>query len=141
MRKEEVTIIDLLLEAVGIVSGLVYMGLQIYYSMIYGVNPVTIVMNGAVLILVYIGLTLLSVYPEKVNGLTREACSGLVRKYTIHMVRLVKLIFVLGLLFTSICDVLGHQLNSGYSMIVVILVVVTVVYYEGKIIHILRKKK
>ena len=67
MRKEEVTIIDLLLEAVGIVSGLVYMGLQIYYSMIYGVNPVTIVMNGAVLILVYIGLTLLSVYPEKVN--------------------------------------------------------------------------
>lgn len=141
MRKEEVTIIDLLLEAVGIVSGLVYMGLQIYYSMIYGVNPVTIVMNGAVLILVYIGLTLLSVYPEKVNGLTREACSGLVRKYTIHMVRLVKLIFVLGLLFTSICDILGHQLNSGYSMIVVILVVVTVVYYEGKIIHILRKKK
>lgn len=141
MRKEEVTIIDLLLEAVGIVSGLVYMGLQIYYSMIYGVNPVTIVMNGAVLILVYIGLTLLSVYPEKVNGLTREVCSGLVRKYTIHMVRLVKLIFVLGLLFTSICDVLGHQLNSGYSMIVVILVVVTVVYYEGKIIHILRKKK
>lgn len=141
MRKEEVTIIDLLLEAVGIVSGLVYMGLQIYYSMIYGVNPVTIVMNGAVLILVYIGLTLLSVYPEKVNGLTREACSGLVRKYTIHMVRLVKLIFVLGLLFTSICDILGRQLNSGYSMIVVILVVVTVVYYEGKIIHILRKKK
>ena len=141
MRKEEVTIIDLLLEAVGIVSGLVYMGLQIYYSMIYGVNPVIIVMNGAVLILVYIGLTLLSVYPEKVNGLTREACSGLVRKYTIHMVRLVKLIFVLGLLFTSICDILGHQLNSGYSMIVVILVVVTVVYYEGKIIHILRKKK
>ena len=141
MRKEEVTIIDLLLEAVGIVSGLVYMGLQIYYSMIYGVNPVTIVMNGAVLILVYIGLTLLSVYPEKVNGLTREACSGLVRKYTIHMVRLVKLIFVLGLLFTSCCDILGHQLNSGYSMIVVILVVVTVVYYEGKIIHILRKKK
>ena len=141
MRKEEVTIIDLLLEAVGIVSGLVYMGLQIYYSMIYGVNPVTIVMNVAVLILVYIGLTLLSVYPEKVNGLTREACSGLVRKYTIHMVRLVKLIFVLGLLFTSICDILGHQLNSGYSMIVVILVVVTVVYYEGKIIHILRKKK
>ena len=141
MRKEEVTIIDLLLEAVGIVSGLVYMGLQIYYSMIYGVNPVIIVMNGAVLILVYIGLTLLSVYPEKVNGLTREACSGLVRKYTIHMVRLVKLIFVLGLLFTSNCDILGHQLNSGYSMIVVILVVVTVVYYEGKIIHILRKKK
>ena len=59
MRKEEVTIIDLLLEAVGIVSGLVYMGLQIYYSMIYGVNPVTIVMNGAVLILVYIGIRII----------------------------------------------------------------------------------
>lgn len=141
MRREEVTMADMLLEAVGIVSALIYLGLQIYYGVLYGVNPFRILMNAAVLILVYIGLALLCVYPEKVNGLTREACSGKVRKYTVHMVRFVKLIFVLGLLFTSICDVLGHQIHNGYSIIVVILVIVTVLYYEGKIIHILRKKK
>ena len=141
MKKEEITMADMLLEAVGIVSGIIYLGLQIYYGTLYGVSPFTILMNAAVLILVYIGLTLLSVYPERVNGLSKEICTGKIRKYTVHMVRLVKLIFVLGLLFASICDVLGHQINSGYSIIVVVLVIITVLYYEGKIIHILRKKK
>lgn len=141
MKKEEITMADMLLEAVGIVSGIIYLGLQIYYGTLYGVSPFTILMNAAVLILVYIGLTLLSVYPERVNGLSKEICTRKIRKYTVHMVRLVKLIFVLGLLFASICDVLGHQINSGYSIIVVVLVIITVLYYEGKIIHILRKKK
>lgn len=141
MKKEEITMADMLLEAVGIVSGIIYLGLQIYYGTLYGVSLFTILMNAALLILVYIGLTLLSVYPERVNGLSKEICTGKIRKYTVHMVRLVKLIFVLGLLFASICDVLGHQINSGYSIIVVVLVIITVLYYEGKIIHILRKKK
>lgn len=141
MKKEEMTMIDLMLEAVGVVSALVYLGLQIYYGISYGVNLITVIMNAAVLILVYLGLTLLTVYPERVNGLSREVCSGQIRKYTIHMVRLIKLIFVLGLLFASICDVMGHQINSGYSIIVVVLVVLTALYYEWKIIRILRKKK
>lgn len=141
MKKEDMTTIDLLLEAVGIVSTLLYLGLQIYYGVAYGANLVTVLMNGAVLVLVYLGLTMLTVYPERVNGLTKEACSGQVRKYTIHMVRLIKLIFVIGLLFASICDVMGHEINSGYSIIVVVLVVLTAVYYEWKIIRILRKKK
>lgn len=141
MKKEDMTIIDLLLEAVGIVSTLLYLGLQIYYGISYGANLVTVLMNGAVLVLVYLGLTLLAVYPERVNGLTKEACSGQVRRYTVHMVRLIKLIFVTGLLFASICDVMGHEINSGYSIIVVVLVVLTAVYYEWKIIRILRKKK
>lgn len=89
----------------------------------------------------YLGLTMLTVYPERVNGLTKETCSGQVRRYTIHMVRLIKLIFVTGLLFASICDVMGHEINSGYSIIVVVLVVLVAVYYEWKIIRILRKKK
>ena len=141
MKKEDMTTIDLLLEAVGIVSTLLYLGLQIYYGVAYGANLVTVLMNGAVLVLVYLGLTMLTVYPERVNGLTKEACSGQVRKYTIHMVRLIKLIFVIGLLFASICDVMDHEINSGYSIIVVVLVVLTAVYYEWKIIRILRKKK
>lgn len=56
---------------------------------------------------------------ERVNNLPKEICSGKIRKYTIHMVRAVKLIFVLSLLFTSICDVAGVQINKGYSLVTV----------------------
>ena len=141
MKKEDMTIIDLLLEAVGIVSALLYIGLQVYYGVSYGANPVTVFMNAAVLVLVYLGLTLLAIYPERVNGLTREVCSGQVRRDTIRMLRIIKIIFVAGLLFASVCDVMGHEMNSGYSIVVVVLVVLTAVYYEGKIIRTLRKKK
>lgn len=134
------TTTDLLLEAVGIVAAFVYLGLQIYYGIIYGAELISILMNGVMLILVYVGLTLLCFYPEKVNGLTKEACTGKVRIYTIHMVRAVKLIFVISLLFTSICDVMGIQLNGGYSLVAVALIVAVTVFYEVKIIRLLRKR-
>ena len=140
MRKDEMTTTDLLLEAVGIVAAFVYLGLQIYYGIIYGAELISILMNGVMLILVYVGLTLLCFYPEKVNGLTKEACTGKVRIYTIHMVRAVKLIFVISLLFTSICDVMGVQLNGGYSLVAVVLIVAVTVFYEVKIIRRLRKR-
>ena len=140
MRKDEMTTTDLLLEAVGIVAAFVYLGLQIYYGIIYGAELISILMNGVMLILVYVGLTLLCFYPEKVNGLTKEACTGTVRIYTIHMVRAVKLIFVISLLFTSICDVMGVQLNGGYSLVAVALIVAVTVFYEVKIIRLLRKR-
>lgn len=38
MKKEEMTTVDFLLEAVGIVAALVYLGLQIYYGIVYGVS-------------------------------------------------------------------------------------------------------
>lgn len=140
MRKDEMTTTDLLLEAVGIVAAFVYLGLQIYYGIIYGAELISILMNGVMLILVYVGLTLLCFYPEKVNGLTKETCTGKVRIYTIHMVRAVKLIFVISLLFTSICDVMGVQLNGGYSLVAVALIVAVTVFYEVKIIRLLRKR-
>lgn len=141
MRKDELTTAELLLEAVGIVSGLLYLGLQIYYGMIYRVNLFSLFMNLAGMVLVYAGLTLLSLYPERVNGLTKEICSGDIRRYTVHMVRAAKLIFTFSLLFTSICDVMGHQLNTGYSVIVVLLIVAVTIWYEVKIIKILRNQK
>lgn len=134
------TTTDLLLEAVGIVAAFVYLGLQIYYGIIYGAELISILMNGVMLILVYVGLTLLCFCPEKVNGLTKETCTGKVRIYTIHMVRAVKLIFVISLLFTSICDVMGVQLNGGYSLVAVALIVAVTVFYEVKIIRLLRKR-
>ena len=57
------------------------------------------------------------------------------------MVRAVKLIFVLSLLFTSICDAAGVQINKGYSLVTVALIAVVTVVYEGKIIKLLREKK
>ena len=141
MKKEEMTTVDFLLEAVGIVAALVYLGLQIYYGIVYGVSFTGIILNAAILILVYVGLTLLARYPERVNNLPKEICSGKKRKYTIHMVRAVKLIFVLSLLFTSICDAAGVQINKGYSLVTVALIVIVTVVYEGKIIKLLRGKK
>ena len=133
MKKEEMTTVDFLLEAVGIVAAMIYLGLQIYYGIVYGVAFTGIILNAAILILVYVGLTLLAHYPERVNNLPKEICGGKIRIYTIHMVRAVKLIFVLSLLFTSICDAAGVQINKGYSLVTVV--------YEGKIIKLLRGKK
>ena len=55
MKKEEMTTVDFLLEAVGIVAALVYLGLQIYYGIVYGVAFTGIILNAAILILVYVG--------------------------------------------------------------------------------------
>ena len=76
---------------------------------------VRIVMNVLILILVYMGLTVLAIYPERVNGLSREVCTGAIRRYTIRMVELIKLVFVLSLLFTSICDALGYRVARVMS--------------------------
>lgn len=141
LKKEEMTNMDFLLEAVGIVAAMIYLGLQIYYGIVYGVAFTGIILNAAILILVYVGLTLLARYPERVNNLPKEICSGKIRKYTIHMVCAVKLIFVLSLLFTSICDAAGVQINKGYSLVTVALIVIVTVVYEGKIIKLLRGKK
>lgn len=140
MRKNEISGPAMLAEAVGLVSACIYLGLQIYYGIAYGVNMFHIVMNVAAMILVYAGLTMLQIFPEKVNGLAKEVCSGKVRSYTIRMVRVCKLIFVISLLFTSICDVMGKQINSGYSIVVVVLIVAVAFYYEYRIIQLIRKK-
>ena len=132
MKKNEMTWQVMLIEAVGIVSAIAYLGLQIYYGIAFHVNPVNLMMNLVFMILVYVGLTLLAVYPERVNGLTREVCSGKIRQYTLRMVRMVKLVFVEGLLFTSVCDALGKELKQGYSLIIVVLIAAIAVYYEGR---------
>lgn len=139
MKKNEMTWQVMLIEAVGIVSAIAYLGLQIYYGIAFHVNPVNLMMNLVFMILVYVGLILLAVYPERVNGLTREVCSGKIRQYTLRMVRMVKLVFVEGLLFTSVCDALGKELKQGYSLIIVVLIAAIAVYYEGRIIHILKQ--
>lgn len=141
MKKEEMTGIDYLLEAVGIVGILFYMGFQIYYGRQYGIPILNIAVNVLILLLVYAFLTLLQFYPERVNALSKEQCVGDIKRYTIHMLRAVKLVFTLCLLFTSVCDALGSQLRSGYSAVVVVGILVIAGYYEAKIIRILKNQK
>lgn len=140
MKKNDMSTAALFAEAVGIVSAVLYFGLQIYYGISYGAGVLDVIMNIAAMILVYLGMTLLTIYPERVNGLSREVCSGDIRRYTCRMVRSAKLIFVEGLLFACICDVLGQEINAGYSLVIVALIVVTAVYYEYRIIKILRER-
>lgn len=140
MKKDNLNMWGLLAEALGLVSAAIYVGLQIYYGISYGASAAAVIRNIAVILLVYAGLTLLSVHPERVNGLPKEVCSGEVYVYTVRMLRCCKLIIVFGLLFTAICDVLGVELNAGYSLIVVVLTVAAAAYYEYKIIKILRKR-
>lgn len=139
MRKEDLTIGNAVCEAVGIVSTFIYMGLQIYCGILYGAEAMTIITNTFMVFLVYAGLTMLAVYPEKVNRLEPEICTGKIRRLTIHMLLYVKLVFVLSLLFTSICDVMGREVDGGYSLISVGLMVIIAVGYEIKIFSILRR--
>ncbi len=141
MRREDLTALNAICEAVGIVSALIYIGLQIYCGVLYGAGAVTIFMNITLLLLVYISLTMLAIYPERVNGLEPEVCVGKVRKLTIHMVLYIKLIFVFSLLFTSICDVIGRDVDEGYSLITVGAMILVAVLYEIMIFKILRNQR
>ena len=138
MRKEDLTTQNAICEAVGIVATLLYVGLQIYCGILYGAQPMTIITNVAMVVLVHTGLVLLAYYPEKVNRLEPEVCTGKVRQLTIHMLLYEKLVFVLSLLFTSVCDVMGRDVDGGYSLISVGLMVVIAIGYEIKIFQILR---
>ena len=141
MKKNHLSTETLVFEIISEIAALFYMGLQVYYGIVYGAGAVRIVMNVLILILVYMGLTVLAIYPERVNGLSREVCTGAIRRYTIRMVELIKLVFVLSLLFTSICDALGYRVDAAYSLIVMGLILVVAVVFEVKIIKILRKLK
>ncbi len=140
MRKEDMNTAELFLEAAGIVALLACLVLQACYGILYGIFAVPVFMNLAVMILVYVGLCLLEIYPERVNRLKKEACTGDIRIYTIRMARTVKLIVVFCLLFTSILDVIGQEIHNGYSLMAVVFILAVVFYYESKIYRIIRER-
>ena len=83
MKKNEMTWQVMLIEAVGIVSAIAYLGLQIYYGIAFHVNPVNLMMNLVFMILVYVVLggignirgsiiaaVILTLLPELLRGLS-----------------------------------------------------------------------
>jgi L-asparagine transporter-like permease len=139
MKKEDMTVPALLLEAVTLILALVYIGLQIFYGLYYHIAVYKFLINVFAMVLVYAGLTLLCVYPEHINRLPPELFTPEIRAISLRMTRLVKLIFVAGIMVPCVFDALGIELLDATSLIVIGLILVVVIYYEGKIIRILRK--
>lgn len=139
MRKEDMTVPVLLLEAVTFLLALIYIGLQIFYGLFYHVGVLHFLMNVFAMILVYAGLTVLCMYPERINKLPAEAFTPAIRKLTLRMLRFVKFIFVAGILVPCVFDAVGVEILDATSLIVIGLILVVVIYYEGSIIQRLRK--
>lgn len=138
MKKEDLTVPALLMEAVGLILGIVYIGLQIFYGVMYRVSPFRYMGNIFCLVLVYVMLTILSCHPEKINRIPESICVGRIRKLSIRMVRMVKLIFVVGLLIPCVCDALGVTLKEAYSLLVIAAMCIPSVYYECRILKIMQ---
>ena len=71
MKKEDLTVPAIFAEAVGMILGIVYIGLQIYYGIAYKVAPYKFICNIAGVVLIYVGLSLVSCQPEKINRLPK----------------------------------------------------------------------
>ena len=140
MRKEDMSTAAILLEAITIIAGLVYIGLQVYYGIFFHIPAYKLVMNILMMLLVYAGLSMLSVYPERINRLDALACKGRVRAYSLRMIRLVKFIFVVGLLIPCVFDAMGMEIQSACSLLIIGLIIIVAVYYEYRIISELKKR-
>ena len=124
MKKEDLTVPAIFAEAIGMILGIVYIGLQIYYGIVYKVAPYKFICNIAGVVLI--------------NRLPKEVCVGKVRKYSIRMIRLVKLVFIIGLMVPCVGDVIGIELKDAYSLLVIAAILVITVFYEYRIIQLLR---
>ena len=140
MRKEDMSVPALLLEAVILILGICYIGLQIFYGITFHIGIDKFLINVLAEVLVYLGLTLLEIYPERVNRLSTEAFTPDIRKLTLRMLRLIKLVFVAGLLVPCIFDAFGIELLDAMSLIVIGLILLIAVVYEVKIIRILKSR-
>ena len=139
MRKNEWSGIAVLVEITSAILEMIYLVLQIYYGLSYGVQPYKWILNILMSLLVYTGLQLLVFYPERINRLSPEICVGEVRKFSIRMVRLIKFVFVAGLMIPSVADAFGVFVPEAYSLIVILCMLVLAGFYEIKIIRLLKK--
>ena len=133
MMKKETEIWEIVTETVTALAVLVYIGLQIYYSYAYESSTVTILYHLLPVLLIYIGLTVLQIFPELLNGIKSEPLKGMVRIYAIRMVRNSKLFLILGMLLPSVADAIGIGMNPAYSLLLMAGVLGTVACYLYRI--------
>ena len=106
MRKRDMTFASAVLEAIDALLALAYIGLQIYYGVCYHIQVFKFVAIILVLLLVYIAITWLQHFPEKLNHLAAEPCE---------------------------CDAVGIAIRDVYSLIMIGLILVVTAYYEYRI--------
>ena len=133
MRKEDLSVPALFLEALTFLLGIFYMALQIFYGIRFHIGPVRFMGKVLAMVLVYAALLVLEYYPERVNRLSDELFTALVRTLTLRMLRMVKFVFVGGLFVPSLCDALGIALPSTASLVVIIGIAGITFYYEYRI--------
>jgi L-asparagine transporter-like permease len=141
MKKEDMTVPALLLEAMTILLGIAYIILQIYYGIHYHIAPYRYAWNIVAVVLVYTALTLLECYPQRVHRLPPEAFTQDIRKLTLRMLRLIKFVFIASLLVPCLFDIFGVELMEATSLVVVLLIVLIVVWHEYRIIRLLRSHR
>lgn len=123
---------EIIVETVTVIAVVVFVGLQVYYGYVYESSLLTILYHLLPIALLYMGLLLLQMFPETLNG-SREPLPKMVRVYAVRMIRISKLFVILGMLVPSIADVLGIQMNSAYSLVIMGGVLGTITYYFYRI--------
>lgn len=123
---------EIVVETVTAVAAGVFLVLQIYYGFVYESSVWTILYHLLPLGLLYMGLVLLQMFPEMLNG-SSEPLPDMVRIYAVRMIRISKLLFVFGMLVPSIADVLGIEMNSAYSLVIMGGILGTIGYYFYRI--------
>ena len=141
MRKEDLSVPALLLEAVTIVLCLCDIGLQIYYGVRFHIPLLHYLWNILALLLVYAALLLLEIFPEKVNRMTPQMFTAPIRRYTLRMLRLIKFVFVTGMFVPSVFDAFGRSIMDAASLTVALLIILIAVYYEYRVYQELQKNK
>jgi uncharacterized membrane protein len=138
MRKEDWNLAAVIAEAVGILLLVAYLAIQIYYGIYYHIAAYKFVCNIVGVVLIYVGLGLLSTMPEKIHRIPPEACVGKIRKYSIRMLRIIKLVFIAGLMIPCVADAMGIEIRDAYSLFVMGAILVVTFFYEGRIIRCLQ---
>lgn len=141
MNREDWPILAVIFEAVDVLAGLGYCGLQVYYGVTYHISPYKIGINILVVLMIYAGLTLLALAPENLNRLQPQVCKGKIRRLSLRLIRVEKFLFLIGLMVPCICDVAAIHVPPLYNVAVIAVIVLVAVYYEVRILEELKKQQ
>ena len=129
MRKEEMKVLDYLLEVLTILLLAGYLVLQILFCLTYGVTFSAVLYRFGAVLLIFLAVLLAQFYPELINIGSREPLKGQVRFLAVRMLRWFKAILMAALIFPSITDLLGRRISSVWGIGAVLLMLFDIVWY------------
>ena len=141
MPKKEPQLWEIIIETLSAAALMIYFGLQLYYGYLYESSITTMLFHLLPAVLLYAGLVVLQLFPEFLNGRNSEPLQGMVRTYAVRMVRNIKFLLMLGVLFPSIADILGISADAAYSLLILGGILANIGYYIYRIYKYNTKKK